>query len=88
MTAAETSAVDPLAAHQNVPLELTSIADDRLRDIYGAPFALVRPDQHVAWRGERLMRWMKHSKPHEARSCTVERRRDQTKRRNTRGRKQ
>jgi 2-polyprenyl-6-methoxyphenol hydroxylase-like FAD-dependent oxidoreductase len=53
-TADEASAIRASAAQQNVPLDLASIADDRLRDLYGASFALVRPDQHVAWRGERL----------------------------------
>ena len=53
-TTGEVSAIRSAAARQKVPLELATVADDRLRDIYGASFALVRPDQHVAWRGERL----------------------------------
>lgn len=53
-TADEVSAIRSAAARERVPLELATVADDRLRTIYGASFALVRPDQHVAWRGERL----------------------------------
>jgi 2-polyprenyl-6-methoxyphenol hydroxylase-like FAD-dependent oxidoreductase len=54
MTADEASAIRSAAARSRVPLELATIVDDRLRDLYGASLALVRPDQHVAWRGERL----------------------------------
>lgn len=50
----ETSAVRSAAARSNVPIEVASVSDDRLQDLYGAPFALIRPDQHVAWRGERI----------------------------------
>lgn len=35
-----------------VPLATVTVADDRVRALYGAPLVLVRPDQHVAWRGE------------------------------------
>jgi hypothetical protein len=46
------------AAAQAAALPLTPFApaDDRLRDLYGARLALIRPDQHVAWRGDRLDR--------------------------------
>jgi len=40
----------------SLPLTIFAAADDRLRDLYGARLALVRPDQHVAWRGDRLDR--------------------------------
>ena len=53
-TESETAAVRSLAARQNVPLEVASISDERLRELYGAPFALIRPDQHVAWRGHQI----------------------------------
>lgn len=36
-----------------VPLDVASPGDERLPALYGAAFALVRPDQHVAWRGDR-----------------------------------
>lgn len=37
-----------------MPLSIFAPDDDRLRDLYGARMALIRPDQHVAWRSDRL----------------------------------
>lgn len=42
------------AAH--VPLKTIAPGDGRLRDLYGARLVLIRPDQHVAWRGDGLDR--------------------------------
>ncbi len=53
-TAEEKAAVDALAARHAMPLALVSEPDAGLHDLYQAPFALIRPDQHVAWRGERI----------------------------------
>ena len=39
------------AAKHKTPLKMLALADARLRDRYGARFVLIRPDQHVAWRG-------------------------------------
>jgi 2-polyprenyl-6-methoxyphenol hydroxylase-like FAD-dependent oxidoreductase len=39
------------AAQVHVPLTVVRPGDARLRGRYQAPLALVRPDQHVAWRG-------------------------------------
>ncbi len=36
-----------------IPLDVVTPGDDRLPGLYGARFALIRPDQHVAWRGDR-----------------------------------
>lgn len=33
------------------PLEIVHLQDVALRSLYDAPLALIRPDQHVAWRG-------------------------------------
>src|SRR5436190_8921011 len=33
-------------------LQLVKLPSDALRSLYGAPFALIRPDQVVAWRGD------------------------------------
>jgi len=38
----------------HVPLTVASPGDPRLRARYGARFALIRPDQHVAWRGDAI----------------------------------
>ena len=42
------------AADVGVPLRVLDLQRAGLRDLYGANFVLVRPDQHVAWRGDRL----------------------------------
>lgn len=42
------------AAALDIPLTVLAPADRRLPARYGARFALIRPDQHVAWRGDAL----------------------------------
>ncbi len=42
------------ASQAGVPVQVLSIADDTASRIYGSPLLLVRPDQHVAWRGNTL----------------------------------
>lgn len=42
------------AAARGIPLEVFPVADPRFAALYGADLALVRPDQHVAWRGDDL----------------------------------
>jgi 2-polyprenyl-6-methoxyphenol hydroxylase-like FAD-dependent oxidoreductase len=37
-----------------VPLDVFAPTAAQLRKLYGADYALIRPDQHVAWRGDRL----------------------------------
>jgi 2-polyprenyl-6-methoxyphenol hydroxylase-like FAD-dependent oxidoreductase len=39
------------AAETRVPLKLVRLTDAEARDLYRASLVLVRPDQHVAWRG-------------------------------------
>ncbi|MFE5286013.1 FAD-dependent monooxygenase [Nocardia sp. NPDC056611] len=39
------------AAQRGVPFEVVDIRDDRARALYERDLVLVRPDQHVAWRG-------------------------------------
>lgn len=48
-----------LAAERNIPLKILSLGDERLRARYEARFALIRPDQHVAWRGDEIPADMK-----------------------------
>lgn len=48
---ASTEALAQAAQHAGVPLTILSFRDPQLRALYGAPLALVRPDQFVAWRG-------------------------------------
>ena len=42
------------AARRGVPLAVASFSEPFLADIYGRQQLLVRPDQHIAWRGTRL----------------------------------
>lgn len=39
------------AQRTGTPLEVVRLADPSLAALYEAPLALIRPDQHVAWRG-------------------------------------
>lgn len=39
------------AKKAGVPLDVVDVPDAATRDLYGANLALIRPDQHVAWRG-------------------------------------
>ncbi|MDQ6945368.1 MAG: 2-polyprenyl-6-methoxyphenol hydroxylase, partial [Actinomycetota bacterium] len=39
------------AAAAAVPLAAVDLALPELRELYGADLVLIRPDQHVAWRG-------------------------------------
>jgi hypothetical protein len=40
------------ARHAAVPLATHRIVSDEAAAVYGAPLVLVRPDGHVAWRGD------------------------------------
>jgi len=40
------------AAEAGIPLTIIAPHDERLRSLYQASLVLVRPDQHVAWRGD------------------------------------
>ncbi|MEE4494070.1 FAD-dependent monooxygenase [Streptomyces sp. BE230] len=42
------------AAEHGVPLTTLELPGDRARELYGRALVLVRPDQHVAWRGDEL----------------------------------
>ena len=57
VTDGEEADAGPLAAAMaklNVPLKVLSPDDARLHERYQARFALIRPDQHVAWRGDQF----------------------------------
>jgi 2-polyprenyl-6-methoxyphenol hydroxylase-like FAD-dependent oxidoreductase len=42
------------AARRGIPLKRLTLESDAARELYCASLALIRPDQHVAWRGDRL----------------------------------
>lgn len=51
---AQTTAFEEAARKRQVPLTVLRIDDARLAAIYERALVLVRPDQHVAWRGESI----------------------------------
>lgn len=51
---ADTAPLVEAATDKGVPLLVVPVADAAARDLYEADLALVRPDGHVAWRGDSL----------------------------------
>jgi 2-polyprenyl-6-methoxyphenol hydroxylase-like FAD-dependent oxidoreductase len=51
---ANTSALERAAAARGVPLAILDVTVPEARQLYGRALALVRPDQYIAWRGDRL----------------------------------
>jgi Aromatic-ring hydroxylase, C-terminal len=45
------SALANAAARARIPFKMLDCPDSEVRDLYGCDLALIRPDQHVAWRG-------------------------------------
>ncbi len=50
----DSSAIESAAARLEIPLTIVRLNQAGLRRIYERDFLLVRPDQHVAWRGDTL----------------------------------
>lgn len=50
----DTRAFEAAASAQNVPLDVVDIPEQAARDLYQCGFVLIRPDHHVAWRGDAL----------------------------------
>lgn len=50
----DVSAFEQAAKERNFPLTVLDIRDDHAAKIYEQSLILVRPDQHVAWRGDRM----------------------------------
>jgi 2-polyprenyl-6-methoxyphenol hydroxylase-like FAD-dependent oxidoreductase len=42
------------AASRSLPFTVIHLSDPSIRELYGADYVLIRPDQHVAWRGAQL----------------------------------
>jgi 2-polyprenyl-6-methoxyphenol hydroxylase-like FAD-dependent oxidoreductase len=53
--AAPADALVAAAKRAGVPLTVLNFHDGHLRELCGAPLALIRPDQYVAWRGSRAV---------------------------------
>ena len=43
--------LETAAARAGLPLAIVDLDGDEARDLYAADYALIRPDQTVAWRG-------------------------------------
>ena len=52
-TAVDTSGLERAMRASATPFEVMMVNDDVARDIYGYDLILLRPDMHVAWRGNR-----------------------------------
>lgn len=50
--ATDTAAFAAAAHERSMPLAVVAVDDPHVRELYEAPLVLVRPDQHVAWRGD------------------------------------
>ncbi len=50
----DVSALEGVAAGRGIPFKVVDLAGENPGAGYGEALVLVRPDQHVAWRGERL----------------------------------
>jgi 2-polyprenyl-6-methoxyphenol hydroxylase-like FAD-dependent oxidoreductase len=53
-TQAPTASLQECLQNQGAPLDVLEIGDQRAREIYDCDLLLVRPDLHVAWRGNKL----------------------------------
>ncbi|MFA6267345.1 MAG: FAD-dependent monooxygenase [Pseudolabrys sp.] len=53
-TAQDIAAAKTEAARQGVPLEVATPGEARFNALYGARLVLIRPDQHIAWRGDKF----------------------------------
>jgi len=50
----DSALIESAAMRLGVPLTIVRLRQEGLKDIYERNFLLVRPDQHVAWRGDAL----------------------------------
>jgi hypothetical protein len=51
-TAPDGAGLAAAATARGVPLKTATVTDDGIRDLYRRDLVLVRPDQHIAWRGD------------------------------------
>jgi|SRR5258706_1698966 hypothetical protein len=52
--AVDVAALEAAARNRGVPLKIVDVVRPMTAIFYGGGLALSRPDQHVAWRGDRL----------------------------------
>jgi hypothetical protein len=58
--AADAASVIAAARQRGVPLAVLDLPDPEARNLYGCDLCLIRPDQHVAWRGNRVPEDVEH----------------------------
>lgn len=51
-SATSASTIESAAQSSGIPLTVLAIKDDTVRDLYGRDLVIVRPDQHIGWRGD------------------------------------
>jgi hypothetical protein len=51
---ANTSTLKAAAKQVGLPLEVVTLTDEKVRETYERDLVLIRPDGHVAWRGDEL----------------------------------
>jgi hypothetical protein len=47
----DTGRLEAAARERGVPLRVLDVESDEARDVYARDLVLIRPDQHIAWRG-------------------------------------
>jgi hypothetical protein len=52
--ATDTAALQRAAAARSIPLSVLDLDLPEARELYGRGLALIRPDQYICWRGDRL----------------------------------
>ena len=50
----DVAAIQQATLTRGMPLEIVEIKNKAVREIYGYDFLMVRPDQHIAWRGNSI----------------------------------
>lgn len=48
----DTSSFETAAKERGMPLDVLALSVPSIREMYGTGFVLIRPDQHIAWRGD------------------------------------
>jgi hypothetical protein len=54
LSGANTSSITAATKRVGLPLEVVTLKDEKVRETYERDLVLVRPDGHVAWRGNEL----------------------------------
>jgi hypothetical protein len=52
--AVETTPLEKATAARSIPLTILDVTLPEASALYGCDLALIRPDQYIAWRGDRL----------------------------------